>query len=376
MKNKKIKTILTFVLIDVLMFAVCLLSFAYLHHVRVMWSPGDDGGGDIIIGRPTVHGTDTPETHPQSPEDTATPGSDGTHGNDNDTAPTAPPETDAVTEPPEPPHKFEELFAPEGKVEITDSLYRSHDIYMTVDEITETVGDYLVRYYLYDVYVRNIENIYTVAVTSGHSSQAPERVFLSQLIDAAGDPIAAVSGDFWYKNAKIAVRNGETLRAGNKTENDFCVMYTDGVIKTFPGSALHGFELTDDVYQVWHFGPSLLDEDGHAKTDFGSKNDIAGKHPRSSIGYYEPGHYCFIVVEGRRHITYNEKRVYLGGIRFRELAGIYERLGCTVAYNFDGGDSAYGYYNGEVIREDWSRAHESGEEPRKIYDIICVGEIG
>ena len=28
--------------------------------------------------------------------------------------------------------------------------------------------------------------------------------------------------------------------------------------------------------------------------------DISGGNPRSCIGYYEPGHYCFVIVDGRQ----------------------------------------------------------------------------
>jgi exopolysaccharide biosynthesis protein len=37
------------------------------------------------------------------------------------------------------------------------------------------------------------------------------------------------------------------------------------------------------------------------------------KNPRSAIGYYEPGHYCFIVVDGRQN-------GYSDGMTLDELA--------------------------------------------------------
>lgn len=348
------KRIFTTVLIDTMLFVICLLSFAYLHHVRRMWST--DSGSNVIVG-PPVANTDAPSV------------TDGMSGAATDT-----PDTDM----PEPePYKFESLFAPEGVIEATDSYYRSHDIYITVEEVTGPVpvSDYIARYYIYDVYVRNIENIFAVAVMSENPSDSTDRVPIEELLAAGGPPVAAISGDYWGFNADIAMRNGILLRNRGKTEDDFCVMYRDGRMETYPGSALPGFEITDDIYQIWNFGPSLLDENGGAKTDFGSKNDIKNRNPRSSIGYYEPGHYCFIVAEGRRTIKYKGESTYLAGIRFVDLSAIYASLGCAAAYNFDGGDSAYGYYNGEIIRQDWSRAHEPGETPRKIYDIICVGEI-
>ena len=376
--KKRSQAILAAVLIDTLLFAICLLSFAYLHHVRRMWSSGS--GGVIIVGQAGENGGDE-NSNGNSNSSSAAPGGETNTADDPASAPAdgtsggTEPETEPEPEPE--PNKFESLFAPEGTFEVTDSYYHSHDIYITVEEVTGPVpvSDYIARYYVYDVYVRNIENLFAVAVMSEHPSDDTDRVPFDDLIAAAGSPIAAISGDYWGFNADVAVRNGVLLRNRGRTEDDFCVMYRDGRMETHPGSDLPGFEITDDVYQIWNFGPSLLDDLGCAKTDFGSKNDIKNRNPRSSIGYYEPGHYCFIVAEGRRTIKYNGQSTYLAGIRFVDLSAIYEQLGVTAAYNFDGGDSAYAYYNGETIRQDWSRAHEPGETPRRIYDIICVGEI-
>lgn len=392
------------VLIDLVIFAVCLLSFSWFHHAKRMLA---DNGGDIVVGRrDTVSDTvgdsgndadtdvgvtsdsvDKTDTVPVTDAETE-PAVDtapsalphtpvGTESSVTETVETAPVTTEPVetapittepveTEPPVPQNKFESVFAPEGTIEKTDTSYRSHDIYINIDKFTEKYKDSgVVSYFVIDVYVRSIDNIYTVSSDS--------RYFMEELCEA-GNAVAAISGDFWYQNAHIAVRGGELLKRLDSAENDFCVMYADGSMKCFPGSALPDFEVTEDVYQVWNFGPSLLDDDGHALESFGTKRDIAGRNPRSSIGYYEPGHYCFVVCDGRVHVNYNGERVKSYGFTLRDLSALYERLGCVCAYNLDGGDSAYAYFDGEVIRQDYSRAHSDDEEPRKIYDIICIGE--
>ena len=58
-------------------------------------------------------------------------------------------------------------------------------------------------------------------------------------------------------------------------------------------------------------------------------------NPRSAIGYYEPGHYCLFVCEGR---SVGES-VSLG-LKMTELAQFFADLGCKAAYNFDGGATA------------------------------------
>lgn len=391
-------------MIDLVIFAVCLLSFSWFHHAKRMLA---DNGGDIVIGRRDTVSDDVSDSGSDADTDgsitsdsvietTAEPVTDaetepavdtapaalphtpvGTESSVTETVDTEPVETTPVTtapvttepvetEPPAPQNKFESAFAPEGTVEKTDTSYRSHDIYINIDKYTEKFEDSrVVSYFVIDVYVRSIDNIYTVSSDS--------RYFMEELCEA-GNAIVAISGDFWYQNAHIAVRGGELLKRLDSAENDFCVMYTDGSMKCFPGSALPDFEVTEDVYQVWNFGPSLLDDNGHALESFGTKRDIAGQNPRSSIGYYEPGHYCFVVCDGRVHVNYNGERVKSYGFTLRDLSALYEKLGCVCAYNLDGGDSAYAYFDGEVIRQDYSRAHSDDEEPRKIYDIICIGE--
>lgn len=58
------------------------------------------------------------------------------------------------------------------------------------------------------------------------------------------------------------------------------------------------------------------------------------------LGYYEPGHYCFVVVDGRvKHSA---------GLNMENLAKLMADLGCKQAYNFDGGDTSQMYWNGAI----------------------------
>ena len=264
---------------------------------------------------------------------------------------------------------FPEMFLAEGEVESGDGYYRSHNINLTVTEVVEQIDDYVARYIVYDVYVRSLDNLFTVAST--------ERVAFTELVDAA-DPIAAISGDFWGNAASVAIRNGEVLTQDNRIENDICVLYADGTMEIVsPYTYTSGYFEGKDVYQVWDFGPSLLDHDGKAygENDFAAYSDITSRNPRSSIGYYEPGHYVFIVADGRLDITFEGEMTYSKGIRMHDFAAVYEKLGVRLAYNLDGGDSAFAYFDGEILRQDYERATEPDEEPRKIYDIIVIGEV-
>ena len=79
------------------------------------------------------------------------------------------------------------------------------------------------------------------------------------------------------------------------------------------------------------------------------------------LGYYEPGHYCFVLVDGRQ-------TGYSKGVTIAELAEIVAELGCKSAYNLDGGGSAM------ISFQDALYSQPSNCE-REISDIVLIREI-
>jgi exopolysaccharide biosynthesis protein len=164
----------------------------------------------------------------------------------------------------------------------------------------------------------------------------------------------------------VAERNGSLIRSSKYIESDICVLYYDGSMETITPKAYDLEKIkSKNPYQIWNFGPSLLDENGKALTKYSSGTDklIDKRHPRAALGYYEPGHYSFIVVDGRSDDSQ--------GVRMVQLGRLFEELGCSAAYNMDGGDSAQAYFGYTMIRGD----EERGDDQRNLYDIICIGEV-
>ena len=153
-------------------------------------------------------------------------------------------------------------------------------------------------------------------------------------IDEDSGALIAINGDYCNNQTSgFLVRNGE-LYFSEQTSNDICVLYKDGTMATYaPDEYVVEDELQKNVYQVWKFGPKLLDADGVPMTTFNTSSPIKWENPRSAIGYYEPGHYCFVVVDGRQD-------GYSRGLKIEELAKLFADLGCKAAYNLDGGASA------------------------------------
>jgi hypothetical protein len=360
MKKERLLPAGIVIALDLLLIAAILCTFSWFHHIKPLWFGLEDDN-------------DLPQTHFTKPSDPVV------------NTPTTSPGENEHEEPGDGYDysgdfgaKFGNLFLKEGESMIfTDTEYKSEDMWITLEEVnTQMVYNgktYTVQYFVYDIYVRNIENLYTISVPS----REPIEDLMERTDDKSGPllkdglPIAAINGDYWGndKHTYVAVRNGAVLRYSDYIESDICVLYYDGTLETISPDEYDWNEIAaKSPYQIWNFGPELLDDQGEMITDFNNFDSyvVNQRHPRASIGYYEPGHYCFVVVDGRSDDSQ--------GVRMIQMAEIYYALGCKAAYNFDGGDSAQAYFNGEMYRVDQER-DEDGEDQRKLYDIVCIGEV-
>jgi len=140
---------------------------------------------------------------------------------------------------------------------------------------------------------------------------------------------------------------------------DVCVLYWDGTMETYPSMPFKSDEqIEKGAYQVWNFGPMLLDETGMHKENFNSAVDKA--NPRTAIGYYEPGHYCFVVVDGRGGDS--------DGITMQNLSLLMEKLGCKRAYNLDGGQTSILVWNDAV-------ANQPSDGGRRCSDAVVILDL-
>lgn len=257
------------------------------------------------------------------------------------------------------------------------SLYRSKDIFMTVREVCTRMEyggtNMKVRYFVYDVYVRNLRNFFT-ELPADYSAQMAD--LTAQAEKRTGSKVlAAINGDYYGNRnlCKIAVRNGKLMRRHDDPfKNDILVMFYDGSMRPYTAADYDWEEIAGKrPYQIWQFGPSLLDGNGKAASKFDPDIYDLGvtksTHPRAGIGYYEPGHYALVVADGRN------PDMGVSGMYLEQFGIVFERLGCTYAYNLDGGDSAQAYLDGRLIRYDVTRK-KTGQNQRNLCDIICIGE--
>ncbi len=214
-----------------------------------------------------------------------------------------------------------------------------------------------VTYFVADVYVQNVEDLRTEAAESDFTPTLRKAASVARMAERV-NAIIAVSGDYHiHDNKGVIVRNGELYRSTASTRKDICVLYRDGTMRTYlVGTYDLDVILADDPWQIWSFGPALLDENGQVMDSFNST--LTRANPRCAIGYFEPGHYCFVVVDGRQN-------GYSDGVTMKNLSRLMHGLGCVAAYNLDGGASAQMYWNGEIV-------NSPSKGGRNISDIIYV----
>ena len=247
--------------------------------------------------------------------------------------------------------KFAEKYT--DTVVVTENSYSSPDVSITVSE--KTMGD--ITYYLADIYVRDITCFQTALARNTYGSGFRDSI---EDMAAMSQALLAVNGDYYGNTSEgVVIRNGVIYRA-NPTNCDVCVLYYDGSMRLMPGASFSVEEaIAQGAWQAWTFGPALLDTDGSVLTSFDSTGRIISANPRTAIGYYEPGHYCMIVVDGRGESA---------GITLPELSQLFYDLGCTAAYNLDGGNSSIMVWNDEIINNPSGGGRESS-------DALLIAEV-
>ena len=247
--------------------------------------------------------------------------------------------------------KFADKFT-DGEPILTENSYISANINITVE--IQTIDN--VRYYVAEIYVAGLD--YFKTAFAKNASVMGDRE-MTDVVAQENNALIAITGDHSVDSQGTVIRNGQMYRKP-KSSFDVLIMGYDGSMETLSPNDFDVDKIeSEGAYQVWSFGPMLL-QNGQTMTEFNMPDSIGGSNPRASIGYYEPGHYCFVVVGGRQE-SYSE------GCTLVELSQFMYDRGCTVAYNLDGGRSAEMIFMGKMLNE------QAGGR-RSTPDIIYIGE--
>ncbi len=242
-----------------------------------------------------------------------------------------------------------------GETIRTVGSYTGSGISVTVTE--HTTADGQVTYYVADIYADDVTSVQTALAGGTYGSGYRDEI---GDMAASSGALLAINGDYYGNtNEGVVIRNGVIYRA-NRTDCDICVLYYDGTMRVMPGASFSVEDaIRDGAWQAWTFGPALLDTDGSVLTAFASSSRIISANPRTAVGYYEPGHYCMVVVDGRGESA---------GITLPALSQLFHDLGCTAAYNLDGGNSSIMVWNNAVINDPSGGGRESS-------DALLIAEV-
>ena len=321
---------------DVLALVLALLVFALFHHVL----PRDERSTGIVSERAAMASPAPDELPEVAAEPTESPGIPA--------EPTASPAAAAAEakvetlDPASLPEDGVGVFARRyadkfttGAVIADSSGYQSPNL-----NITFTRGKQNnIVYYVADIYIRDIQCLRTCFAKDKFGRGHYE--WLTDMCARTDNTVIGVNGDYCGgRSDGIVIRNGELFRDDKAPWRDVCALYWDGSMKIFSGKKWNTkAEMKNGCCQAWNFGPSLLDGNGQARTKFDS--EVTSKNPRTAIGYFAPGHYCLVVVDGRSKQSI--------GATLPQLSRLMQELGCKCAYNLDGGQSSEMAVGGKTI---------------------------
>lgn len=177
--------------------------------------------------------------------------------------------------------------------------------------------------------------------------------------------ILAVNGDYYSaRESGYVIRNGVLYRQDVRKNRRCLVIYDDGRFEIVAESSVSALELLNrHAVHVLSFGPSLIEKGVITAGDRSEIMDTTVPHnnPRTVLAMISPLHYIFCVVDGRTDVS--------RGMKLMDLAAFLKGLGCTEAYNLDGGGTAWMSFQGEVINHP-SAGDGYGE--RSVSDIVCI----
>lgn len=179
------------------------------------------------------------------------------------------------------------------------------------------------------------------------------------------DALLAINGDFYgAQNSGYVIRNGILYRSTSRGNEDLAIL-TDGTFKIFSEDEVSAEEiLSEGAADVLSFGPGLVMDGEIAVTKDEEVGKAMASNPRTAIGVLEDGHYVFVVTDGRTSES--------TGLTLYQLAEFMESLGCTTAYNLDGGGSSTMYFNGQIVNKPTTGGNKISE--RSVSDIIYIAK--
>lgn len=246
---------------------------------------------------------------------------------------------------------------------VTDEVYTSDQWNyisdhksISIREVVSGQGQNAVTYYIADVTVDDVTILRSAFAKDEFGTNIIEN---TSKIAADHNAVWAINGDYYgFRKDGILIRNGRIYR--DSSARTGLKIYKDGRMEIYDETQTSAQNLLDEgVWQTLSFGPALV-INGQVQTEFKSveidtnfgNRSIENSNPRTGIGMISPNHYVFVVVDGRS----SESK----GMTLSQFARVFAELGCTQAYNLDGGGSSTMYFMGRVVNNPLGKNQERG----------------
>jgi exopolysaccharide biosynthesis protein len=246
-----------------------------------------------------------------------------------------------------------------------DWNYQSEAFTISIRQVTTGSGQNALTYFVADVVLSDATQLTSAFADNSFGQNIIE--YTSQ-IASENNAIFAINGDYYgFRSDGIVIRNGVIYR--DVPARIGLAFYQDGSMKIYDETQTSAQQLlADGVWNTLSFGPALIEnsvvfanlDNVEIDTNFGN-HSIQGSNPRTGVGIIDNNHFVFIVVDGR-------SPGYSNGVTLTEFAQIFKDLGCTDAYNIDGGGSSTMYFMGRVVNNPLGKNKERGTS-----DILFVG---
>lgn len=247
---------------------------------------------------------------------------------------------------------------------VDDWSYNTDTVSISIEKIISGGGSSAVTYFVADVVLKDATQLKSAFAKNKFGSNIIEN---TSVIAENNDAIFAINGDYYgFRDDGIIIRNGVVYR--DKPARTGLAFYKDGSMKVYDETKTSASLLiSDGVWNTLSFGPAILMdstipsgiESIEIDTNFGN-HSVQGYQPRTGIGIIDKSHFVFAVVDGR-------SSGYSRGVTMTGFAQIFKDLGCTTAYNLDGGGSSTMYFMGRVVNNPLGKNKERG-----VSDILFI----
>lgn len=255
---------------------------------------------------------------------------------------------------------------PATTVVADDWNYVSDAYAVHITEVHTGSGSDAVTYFVADVTLTDATQLQSAFAKDSFGTNI---IAYTSEIAADNNAVFAINGDYYgFRDTGIVIRNGVIYR--DIPARVGLALYRDGTMRIYDETETTAQQLVDaGVWNTLSFGPALLEngeivsglDNVEIDTNFGN-HSIQGANPRTGIGIIDANHFVFVVVDGR-------SPGYSRGVTLTGYAQIFKDLGCTAAYNLDGGGSSTLYFMGRVVNNPLGKSQERGTS-----DILFVGQ--